>query len=48
MVMGVDAVFLDATFKALAEAHGGADAYLEQVLGVDGALKDRIHDRLLA
>ena len=48
MVMGVDAVFLDTAFKALAEAHGGTDAYLEQVLGVDAALKNQIHDRLLA
>ena len=48
MVMGVDAVFLDTAFKALTEAHGGPDRYMEQVLGVDAALRDKIQERLLA
>jgi len=48
MVMGVDAVFLDATFKALAEAHAGPTPISNRVRASMGRLKDRIHDRLLA
>jgi hypothetical protein len=30
------------------QAHGSTDAYLEGVLGVDAALRERLHARLLA
>jgi hypothetical protein len=29
------------------EAHGSLDGYLESALGLDGALRERIHARLL-
>lgn len=38
---------LDAAFDAIRAAHGTVDAYLEAVLGVDAALRERIHDRVL-
>lgn len=39
--------YLDAAFAAIRERHGTLDAYLEDVLGVDGALREAIHDRIL-
>ena len=39
--------FLDAFFESVREAHGSVDAYLEAVLGVDAALRDRIRERIL-
>jgi protein-tyrosine phosphatase len=48
IVMGVDAAYLDAALKAIAETHGSIDAYLEQALGVDAALRGKIEERLLA
>jgi protein tyrosine/serine phosphatase len=39
--------FQDTTFAAIAERHGTVDAYLEDELGVDAALRARIHDRVL-
>jgi protein-tyrosine phosphatase len=45
--MGVEGLFLDTAFAAIRESHGSVDAYLEEVLGVDAALKARIADRLL-
>jgi protein tyrosine/serine phosphatase len=46
-MMAVDAVYLEAAFESIAERHGDADTYLAEVVGVDGALRDRIRDRLL-
>jgi protein-tyrosine phosphatase len=46
--MGVEAAYLDAAFKAIEARHGSLDGYLEQVLGVDGARRDRIAERLTA
>jgi protein tyrosine/serine phosphatase len=48
IAMGVEAAYLDTAFKAIVEAHGALDAYLEQALGVDAALRGRIEERLLA
>jgi protein tyrosine/serine phosphatase len=47
MVMGVDTLYLDTAFAAIAERHGGADGYLEEVLGVTPALRDALHAKLL-
>ena len=46
--MGVEASYLDAAIAAIAERHGSLDGYLEQALGVDRALRDRITERLTA
>jgi protein tyrosine/serine phosphatase len=46
--MGVEAAYLEEAFRAMREAHGSLDGYLEQALGLDGELRERIHDRLLA
>ncbi len=46
--LGVSPEFLDAAMDAMVEAHGSIDAYLEQALGVDAALRDRIGERLSA
>jgi protein tyrosine/serine phosphatase len=45
--MGVEAIYLDAAFEAIRARYGSVDAYLEQALGVDAALKDAIERRLL-
>ena len=46
--LGVEPAFLDAGLKAIVQAHGSLDAYLEQALGVDAAARDRIVERLSA
>ena len=46
--IGVDAEFLAEAFAAMRERHGSIDGYLDQVLGLEPALRARIHDRLLA
>lgn len=46
--MGVEAQYLEAAFAAMREAYGSLDGYLDRALGLDGALRERIHDRLLA
>jgi protein tyrosine/serine phosphatase len=46
-VMGVDTIYLDAAFAAIAERHGDTDAYLEQVLGVTPAMREALAARLL-
>jgi len=45
--MGVDALYLDTAFATIAERYGSVDAYLEQALGVDNALRQAIRQRLL-
>jgi len=45
--LGVEAAYLEAAFEAIEEAFGGADAYLEQALGVDDELRARLRARLL-
>jgi protein-tyrosine phosphatase len=39
--------FLAEAFAAMTERHGSVDGYLEQVLGVDAALRERIAARIL-
>jgi protein-tyrosine phosphatase len=39
--------FLESFFASIAARHGSADAYLEEALGVDAALRDRIRERIL-
>lgn len=46
--LGVEAVYLDTALNEIAALHGSTDAYLEQALGVDTALRDRIGARLAA
>ncbi|CAL1690464.1 hypothetical protein MMB232_00589 [Brevundimonas subvibrioides] len=44
--MGVEEAYLDAAIAAIEARHGSIDGYLEQALGVDTALRDRITERL--
>jgi protein-tyrosine phosphatase len=39
--------YLETAFRVIREAHGSIDAYVEQVLGVDDALRERLHARVL-
>ena len=44
--LGVEPVYLETALAGIADLHGSTDAYLEQALGVDAALRDRIGARL--
>lgn len=44
--MGVQPAFLDTAFNAINERHGSVETYLDQVIGVDEALRARIIERL--
>lgn len=44
----VHASYLEAALDAIAERHGGLDPYVSEILGLDGALRDRLHARLHA
>jgi protein tyrosine/serine phosphatase len=46
--IGVEAEYLAEAFRAIDAQHGGVDAYLEQSLGVDTALRSKLEARLLA
>jgi protein-tyrosine phosphatase len=46
--MRVEAEYLETAFSMMREAHGSLDGYMEAVLGLDDALRGKIHDRLLA
>lgn len=46
--LGVQAAYLEAAFAEIEARHGSLDLYLEQALGVDAALRDRIAGRLAA
>jgi len=46
--IGVEPVYLETALDEIAARHGSVDDYLEQVLGVDAALRDRIGARLTA
>ena len=39
---------MDAAIAAITARHGSIDGYLEQALGIDAALRDRIVERLAA
>ena len=44
--LGVEPVYLDTAMGEIAARHGSVEGYLEQALGVDAALRDRIGERL--
>jgi protein tyrosine/serine phosphatase len=46
--IGVDAEFLEEAFAAMRGRYGSVDGYLEGALGLDAALRERLHERLLA
>ena len=46
--LGVEPVYLETALSEVAARHGSIDGYLEQALGVDGALRDRLGERLAA
>lgn len=46
--LGVEPVYLETAFAEIEARHGSVDGYLEQALGVDAALRDRIGERLAA
>jgi protein-tyrosine phosphatase len=46
--IGVEAEYLAEAFRAIEAAHGGTDAYLEAVLGIDAAMRAKLEARLLA
>jgi protein tyrosine/serine phosphatase len=46
--IGVEAEYLAEAFRAIEAEHGGTDAYLEQALGVDAALRAKLEAALLA
>ncbi|GAD58596.1 tyrosine-protein phosphatase [Brevundimonas sp. BAL450] len=46
--LGVEPDYLDAAIEAMVQTHGSIDGYLEQALGLDAALRDRIGERLSA
>ncbi|WP_292072985.1 tyrosine-protein phosphatase [Brevundimonas sp. UBA7534] len=46
--LGVEAAYLEAAFAEIEARHGSVDAYLEQALGVDSALRAGIEARLSA
>jgi protein-tyrosine phosphatase len=48
VAMGVEPVYLETAFAAIEARYGGLDSYLEQGLGVDGTVRERLEDRLLA
>jgi len=45
--VSVHEAFLAEAFKVMADQHGSIDGYLEQALGVDRALRERIEARIL-
>jgi protein tyrosine/serine phosphatase len=46
--MGVEPAYLEAAIAEMTRRHGGIDGYLEQALGVDAGLRNRIAERLSA
>ena len=46
--MRVEADYLEEAFRVMREAYGSLDGYLDQVLGLNPELRERLHDRLLA
>jgi protein-tyrosine phosphatase len=47
VAVSVHADYLDTAFAVIGERHGSLDAYLEDALGVDAPLRERLHARLL-
>jgi protein-tyrosine phosphatase len=48
VAVSVSPDYLRTALKVIEEAHGSVDAYLQDRLGVDAALRERLHARLLA
>jgi protein-tyrosine phosphatase len=48
MAVSVQPEYLQESFAAIRAAHGSIDGYLEDVLGVGAAMREAIHDRVLA
>jgi protein tyrosine/serine phosphatase len=48
VAVGVNPAYLEAAFQVIEAAHGSTDNYLKDVLGVDAALRARLHQRLLS
>jgi protein tyrosine/serine phosphatase len=48
VAVSVHPEYLETAFSVIREAHGSLDGYLTQALGVDTALRERLHERLLA
>ena len=46
-LMGVEPEYLDASFAAIEQRHGTADAYLAEVLGVDDAVRAFLTERFI-
>lgn len=46
--LGVEEAFLQAAWDEIARRYGSVDGYLEQALGVDSALRERLEARLCA
>jgi protein-tyrosine phosphatase len=46
--IGVHPEFLTEAFDSMRRRHGSIDGYLDQALGLDRALRSRIHERLIA
>lgn len=47
VLMGVEAEYLEAAFAAMREERGSEDAWLEQDVGVDAALRARLREKLV-
>ena len=45
--MRVESEYLAEAFEAIRRAHGSLDGYLDEALGLDGVLRERLHERLL-
>jgi protein tyrosine/serine phosphatase len=48
VAVSADVAYLQAAFDAMAATHGSVDGYLQDVLGVDAAMRERIHESILA
>ena len=48
MAVSVHPAYLEAAFEVMSEVYGSVDGYIERGLGVDGAARERIQERLLA
>jgi protein tyrosine/serine phosphatase len=46
--LSVDEEYLEAAFAEMTTTYGGLDGYLEEVLGVDAPLREKIAERILA
>lgn len=47
VAVGVHPEYLERSFAAMSARHGSVDGYLEAALGVDAAMRERLHARLL-